>query len=667
MMTLFTSTRAFRGHDGIAQRNALLSWSRLLPRCEIVIFGDEPGVSEAVNSIGAVHVPDVEMSAHGTPLLSDMFATVQRVGRHDLFCFAAPDIIFLSNLTEQIERHRSDLGDDFLLAGSTWKIGTGGPIAFDVNWEPLLRWQVNRRGRRSADAGFDYCIYPRGRYIDSPPFIVGRPGWDAWIISSSHKAKTRLIDASRVITAVHQVPDHSPVSNIQRSSQEDPEADHNQRLIRDMPGSDDHRGLDLRSAGWLLDPSGLVAKRSFSRPWTEGFDRLLHTRLCRAWRMGGMGDGVGLDLLKRRTLSALKRILGRGKNDAEAALPDPDPWPAADLPVPATDRVNTPPLSQQHDDPLISVVICTYNRAELLGDCLDSLVRQDEGGFEIIVIDNNSTDDTPSVVENFTDRDVPVRYIFEPQQGLSPARNRGWREARGRYVAYLDDECRTTKDWIGNMTASIQTHEPEMLGGPYDACFDGPPPDWYRRPYFSTVWKGSRRRAIGPKEFLAGGNMVIRRDVFDRVDPFDPKLGMKGNTVAYAEETAFQSQLLKVMPDAQRIYDPSITVDHLVRDNKLGIRDLLVQCIAAGRSGWRMAVATDDTLLEDKTQTRGLSRNLAVTATTLAWQLLIGLPFRKRSLYPYPQNFLREVPARSASRLGHLLEQRRYRKRPLAG
>ena len=283
---------------------------------------------------------------------------------------------------------------------------------------------------------------------------------------------------------------------------------------------------------------------------------------------------------------------------------------------------------------------------------MESLVRQDADGFEIVVVDNNSTDGTKKVALGFVDRDVPVRYVFEAEQGLSSARNRGWREARGRYVAYVDDECRMPRDWIANMTATIRDHEPEMLGGPYDACFDEPPPAWYRRPYFSTVWKGVTLRAMGPNEFLAGGNMVIRRDVFDNVGAFDPTLGMKGGAVAYGEETAFQKRLMQVMPDARRLYDPTLSVDHLVRNAKLGMWELLQQRIAAGRSGWRMTTLLDDA----KSKQPPPTRDLAITAAKLCLASADRPPLQKARPLPLPA----KLSARGRRPFGR-------KARPLAG
>ena len=99
---------------------------------------------------------------------------------------------------------------------------------------------------------------------------------------------------------------------------------------------------------------------------------------------------------------------------------------------------------------LFSVVICTYNRASLLPTALQTVCEQalDCTEYEVLVVDNNSTDETRFVTESFMQRYSNVRYCFEPQQGLSYARNRGWREARGKYVAYTDDECKVPPQWL---------------------------------------------------------------------------------------------------------------------------------------------------------------------------------------------------------------------------
>ena len=80
-----------------------------------------------------------------------------------------------------------------------------------------------------------------------------------------------------------------------------------------------------------------------------------------------------------------------------------------------------------------TVVVCTYNRAHLLRSCLESLLAQtlDQGQFEVLVVDNNSTDATSQIVNEYTAKYSHFVAVAERQQGLSYARNRGWKEADG--------------------------------------------------------------------------------------------------------------------------------------------------------------------------------------------------------------------------------------------
>ena len=104
----------------------------------------------------------------------------------------------------------------------------------------------------------------------------------------------------------------------------------------------------------------------------------------------------------------------------------------------------------------ISVIVCTYNRAYLLKNCLRSLVDQlvETSTFEVIIVNNNATDDTEEVAKSFTEKYPNFRYIIEPNQGLSNARNRGYKEAKGEYVAYIDDDARAYTDWVENIHQS---------------------------------------------------------------------------------------------------------------------------------------------------------------------------------------------------------------------
>lgn len=155
---------------------------------------------------------------------------------------------------------------------------------------------------------------------------------------------------------------------------------------------------------------------------------------------------------------------------------------------------------------LISVILCTYNRADLLATALQTLCEQslDKREYEVIVVDNNSADETRQVAEAFCRDYANVRYVFETRQGLSHARNRGWREARGEYVAYTDDDCKLPSQWLAVAKQVIEEISPGVLGGPYFAFYNTPKPRWFKDSYGSRDL-GDQARALTTSEFLVGG------------------------------------------------------------------------------------------------------------------------------------------------------------------
>ena len=161
----------------------------------------------------------------------------------------------------------------------------------------------------------------------------------------------------------------------------------------------------------------------------------------------------------------------------------------------------------------ISVVVCTYNRCDLLRRALTSLCAQglEVDHYAVIVVDNNSTDDTATVVRAFSQTKPNVRYESERAQGLSHARNRGWHVAAGEYVAYIDDDCKTPAKWLEQAVGIIRSYKPAAFGGPVIGYFDTPPPRWFKTSYV-TYQPWDRIRTLGADEFgkLHGGNLFIQ-------------------------------------------------------------------------------------------------------------------------------------------------------------
>jgi glucosyl-dolichyl phosphate glucuronosyltransferase len=214
---------------------------------------------------------------------------------------------------------------------------------------------------------------------------------------------------------------------------------------------------------------------------------------------------------------------------------------------------------------LVSIVICTYNRPEDLARVLESLAPQVAArpDCELLVVENAVDADTRELAEH-----ARAKYVREDRPGLSHARNRGWREARGAYVAYIDDDAVAHPDWLANMCAALAAEEPPMLGGPHYPFFLVAPPAWF--PKESVTWTlGEEPRAMEVHEHLIGCNFVVRRAVLDELGGFRTDLGMIADAQGYGEDTEIQDRLRGRIPGARILYRPDVAIDHVVRAEKM--------------------------------------------------------------------------------------------------
>ncbi|MCB0063270.1 MAG: glycosyltransferase [Caldilineaceae bacterium] len=293
---------------------------------------------------------------------------------------------------------------------------------------------------------------------------------------------------------------------------------------------------------------------------------------------------------------------------------------------------------------MISVIVCTFNRAELLRELLQTLCAQTVAftQYEVIVVDNGSTDQTKTVTVAFTTRYPQVRYCFEPRQGLSHARNRGWQEAKGDYVAYIDDDCKAPPDWLAVAQEIIETVAPVEFGGPHYPFYNTAKPHWWRDAYDSQHTGGYERAAgyLEPSMDLIGNNLFFQHAIFAQIGGFDPTLGVIGNTLRYGEETEMHVRLCRRDPTHRAYYDPRLFVYHLVRPEKLSLCWQLRSTFMHGRAYYPIYGA------EAQSFTRQSSLFFPLYA------LLIGLRtlfqswlWRDRKRYPYWQNYLYESTA----------------------
>jgi glycosyltransferase involved in cell wall biosynthesis len=229
--------------------------------------------------------------------------------------------------------------------------------------------------------------------------------------------------------------------------------------------------------------------------------------------------------------------------------------------------------------PELSVVIGTFNRAHTLADTLKVLGSQQcppALGWEIVVVDNNSNDTTSQVVNTFAKTaPVPVRYVFEPRQGLSHARNRGIQEARASTIAFTDDDVIPAPDWVARVHAALAKWHADGVGGRVLPQWESPPPQWIldNPRLLSRLalmdFEGARLLTLPThgEPRVWGANMAFRRHVFDKVGMFDPRRGMTGKKFFRGEEVDL---INRALASGLRIaYDSALTVFHRIGPERM--------------------------------------------------------------------------------------------------
>jgi glucosyl-dolichyl phosphate glucuronosyltransferase len=239
----------------------------------------------------------------------------------------------------------------------------------------------------------------------------------------------------------------------------------------------------------------------------------------------------------------------------------------------------------------ITVILCTFNRASSLSNALDSVAAQvlpESIEWEVLVVDNNSTDQTREVAEKYC-REYPgrFRYLFEPQQGLSRARNAGIRQARAEIVAFMDDDVTVGPTWLQNLTASLHDGQWAGAGGPIRPPQEFQPPRWLSLGGPKDLGGALALIDFGDvpgelKRAPYGTNMAFRRSMFEKYGIFRADLGRCGNSLLSNEDTEFGKRLLSA---GERLrYEASAVVHHPVFPERLSKKYFRVWWFNYGRA-----------------------------------------------------------------------------------
>lgn len=248
--------------------------------------------------------------------------------------------------------------------------------------------------------------------------------------------------------------------------------------------------------------------------------------------------------------------------------------------------------------PEISIAVCTYNRSDVLPKCLESLAGQsaDTKLFEVLIINNNSNDDTKKIALDFCERHHNFRYIFEKKQGLSHARNRAIVEAKGKYLAYIDDDAIADKEWVKSILDCFSQTNADVVGGPVFHFVKTEKQPFFFNKNASSFNPGNERRQMTPPGFdfgFPGGNTCFKKSLFGEFGNYLTELGMVGGKQRMGEDSEMGYRLLK----AGKIfyYEPGMKIDHQLRLKNVTLKGIVKRSYDTGIEIGRM-IKNDVTL-----------------------------------------------------------------------
>lgn len=218
---------------------------------------------------------------------------------------------------------------------------------------------------------------------------------------------------------------------------------------------------------------------------------------------------------------------------------------------------------------LVSVIVCTYNRAKYLEKCLESLHQQTYKNYEIIIVNGPSTDETSKVIEKF-----PNLKIINQEQlnGLSNARNLGIKAAMGDTIGFIDDDAIADNNWLKNIIDTFLNfpENVDAVGGKINPIWERPKPGWLSDELLSglSILDIHESTHVLPQnQFLFGTNMAFKKSILIEFNGFNQNLGRKGKILLSNEEEYLQKKIIE--NGGRRIYNPDVVVKHHISPDRL--------------------------------------------------------------------------------------------------
>jgi len=285
VLTIFSIPKAFKGHIGIIQRNAIESWTRLEPRPEIILLGNDEGTAEIAREFGLRHLPNVATSDHGTPLLSDLFRQAEAAASFPWMCYVNADIILVSDFLRAAGWAQNAFPRS-LMVSKRINLDVKEKLEFGPQWESIIQQRGEVSGQDEHYTGIDAFVFPKGLYPAIPDFAIGRLWFDHWLIKAVREQNLPVLDASLVAPLFHQNHDYNHVSGGKEEVWRGEEAERNFQLYGAVKNS--YTLLDVTHE---ITRGGAIRKVRFRKPISKikefGWNLFVH-------RTAGIRGSLGL-------------------------------------------------------------------------------------------------------------------------------------------------------------------------------------------------------------------------------------------------------------------------------------------------------------------------------------------------------------------------------------
>jgi len=235
----------------------------MCPFCEIILFGDDYGVKEISEELGLKHIPEIKKNEFGKPLLDSLFESAKKYAKNNILCYISCDIVLLSDLTSALKNIKFPV---YLLAGRRWDLKIENAINFDESdWQEKWLKKAKEQGRLHGHCATDYLLFPKNFEHKMPPFAIGVPGWDNWLVYRAKSMEIPVIDATLAVSIIHQEHDYNYSSFGKVRPKlggriEGPQLEKNIRLAGNSLDI-----MTLIDADWILNEPGILKKPPFLR------------------------------------------------------------------------------------------------------------------------------------------------------------------------------------------------------------------------------------------------------------------------------------------------------------------------------------------------------------------------------------------------------------------